>query len=239
MSIITWLCLAVMVFTSVMALIKAVRSRIVAGKARIIKVCVPPAALAVQLIGAAVFVFFGIGRLSAAQDYLRAADEAEMIMDRADGIIGDTFQRVKAKTPSERLSASSGEIRKKIASYRQFGEANKTYATILFTIAATNLVLISSTVWYITEEGILMPRFKVPEPFCAKQNGNKIELHFIAQFKNATKVISFRSTPKNLAVFGRFMVWEQEQNPQLPQNVPYPQSPQYQIPQNPNDKEQL
>lgn len=227
MSIITWTCLAVMVFTSVMALIKAVRSRIAAGKAGIIKVCVPPAALIVQLLCAALLVFFGIGRLSEAQDYLRAADEAEMIMDRADGIIGDTFQRVSEKTPSER----SAEIRKKIASYRQFGEANKTYAAVLFTIAATNLVLISSTVWYITEEGILMPRFKVPEPFCAKQNGGKIEIHYMAQFKNETKVISFKATPKNLAVFGRFMKWEQEQPPQT---VSVPQDANI-----PNDKEQL
>lgn len=217
MSIITWFCVAVMVFTSVMTLVKAVRARTVAGKARIIKVCVPPAALIVQLIGAAVFVFFGIGRLSAAQDYFRAADKYEATIDRLDGIFGGNYQQAAMKTETLSSSESSTEIRKKIASYRQIGEANKTYATILFIIAASDLVLIASTVWYITEEGILMPRFKIPEPFFAKQNGGKIELHFMAQFKNETKVITFKSTPKNLAVFGRFMVWEQEQNPQIPQ----------------------
>ncbi|MDE6731474.1 MAG: hypothetical protein K2J77_01175 [Oscillospiraceae bacterium] len=236
MSIITWIGLAVVAFSLVMVLIQVVRSRVVAGKAGIIKVCVPPSALAVQLICAGLFAFFGVGRPSAAREYFDAADKAEMLINAVDGVIDDDFQQVSDKSPSESIA----DIRKKIANCRQAGEANKTFAASLFILAAGNLILILSTVWYITEEGILMPRFKVPEPFCAKQNGNKIELHYLAQFKNATKVISFKATPKNLAVFGRFMVWEQNT-----QNVPLPQSPQYQIPQNPqdanipNDKEQL
>lgn len=213
MSIITWFCVAVMVFTSVMTLVKAVRARAVAGKARIIKVCVPPAALIVQLISAAVFVFFGVGRMSAAQDYFREADVAEALVNGVDGIIGSDYQQVSEKSISEKAA----EIRKQIAKYRQVGEANKTYATILFIIAASDLILIVSTVWYITEEGILMPRFKVPEPFYTVLNGSKIELHFMAQFKNGNKVITFKSTPKNLALFGRFMQWEQEQNPPISQ----------------------
>lgn len=213
MSIITWIGLAVIAFFTVIALINAVRSRITAGRAKIIKTCVPPAALIVQLLAASLFTFFGVGRLSTARDYLRKADAAEALINGVDGIIGNDYQQVSEKSISEKAA----EIRKQIAKYRQVGEAFKTYAIILFTLASSDVALIFSTVWYITEEGILMPRFKVPEPFYAKQNGNKIELRYTAQFKNDTKVITFKSTPKNLALFGRFMVWEQEQNPQIPQ----------------------
>lgn len=218
-----------LVASSVYGIYKTVRARVVAGKAGIVKVCVNWVPLIIQLTVCALFAGFGINRMNEAQKYLRAADKYEAIIDRLDNIIGDTFQQVAEKAPSESLSESSEEIRQKIAKYRELGEANKTYATILVIIAVSELVSGAAAVWYITEEGIMLTSLKIPEPIYTVLNGNKIELHFVAQFKNANKVITFKSTPENLALFGRFMKWEQP-----PQTVPVPQDANF-----PNDKEQL
>lgn len=220
---------------SVYGIYKTVRARVVAGKAGIVKVCVNWITLIAQLAVCAFFAYFGINRMSAARDYLRKADAAEALVNGVEGIVGSDYQQVSEKSISEKAD----NLRKQIAKYRELGEAYKTYAIVMLICAASELVSGAAAVWYITEEGIMLTNLKMPEPFYTVLNGNKIEVHFMAQFKNGNKVITFKSTPKNLAIFGRFMQWEEEQNPQFPQNVPFPQSPQYQITQNPNDKEQL
>lgn len=192
--------------SAVIGIIRAVCARVIAGKAGILKVCVTWSTLIIHLAVCALFIYFGITRVNEAQKHLRTADKYEAIIDRLDDIIGDGFQQVAEKTPAE----SSEEIRRKISAYRELGEANKTYAIVLFIIAVSDLVSAVSAIWYITEEGVLLSNFKCPEPFNAALNGNKIEINLAAKLKNANKVITFKATPENLAVFGRFMVWEQE-----------------------------
>lgn len=198
--------------SSVFGIYKAIRTRVVAGKAGIAKVCVTWYTLIIHLAVCALFTYFGINRMSEAQKYFSLADKAERVIDRLDNIVGDTFQQVSEKTPSE----SSADIRERIAKYRKIGDANKTYATILLIIAVSDLVSAASAIWYITDEGIMLSSFKVPEPFNAALNGDKIEVNFAAKLRNIDKCITFKATPKNLAAFGKFINWEQEQNPQIP-----------------------
>lgn len=194
------------VASSVLGIYHAVRARVIAGKAGILKVCVTWSTLIIHLAIAALFTYFGINRMNEAQKYLSVVKKYEGTIDSLDKIFGDGFQQVSEKSPAESLD----EIKRKIAAYKNLGEANKTYATVLFIWAVSDLVSAASAIWYITEEGVLLSSFKCPEPFNAALNGNKIEINLAAKLKNATKVITFKATPENLAVFGRFISWEQE-----------------------------
>lgn len=205
------------VASSVMGIYKTIRTRAIAKKAGILKTRVVVGTLIIHLAVAALAMYVGINRMNEAQKYLSLVNKYEGIIDSLDSIvdvIGDDFQQVSLqaseKTPAEKLE----EIKQKLARYKEAGKANRIYATFMCIMAISELVSAVEAFWYITEEGIMLPSFKVPEPFNAKLNGDKIEISFEAKFKNADKIITFKATPENLAVFGRFISWEQEQIPQ-------------------------
>lgn len=57
-----------------------------------------------------------------------------------------------------------------------------------------------------------MNNMKVPEPITATYKNGKINVFVKAYFANTKKEWSFKGTPKNLAIFGRFIEWE---NPEI------------------------
>lgn len=245
-----WLYLVLIITATGAGLFRAVRARVIAGRAGIVKVCVHWVVLAIQVIFGAVLLFFGINRYLQAEKYLRAARSYEAISGRLDGFSDYNGGYLQAAMKPEAFNSKSPDsIRNNIETLRRAAEAMKRYSAFLIVISASEFLLIGTSFWYITEAGVVLMNFKVPEPFYASLNGDKIVINYTARLANVNKVKTFKATPKNLAVFGRFIVWEQEQNPQPPQNMPYvrypqfPQSPQQpQIPQNtniPDDKEQL
>lgn len=225
-----WFCIGLTIFFAVIIARRSVRARIIARRVGIVKADVNWSALILWLVSGGALLFGGFNRLNEAEKCFRQAQAYEALLDTYDKITASGYQQVAIKTDT--VSTESIEIiENKIVSLRETGVTLRHYAIILFALAVTDLAQMTTSFWYITEEGIVLPAFKTPEPFYAVLNGNKIELNYKAQFKNANKVTAFRATPENLAVFGRFMKWEQEQPPQT---VPAPQDANI-----PNDKEQL
>lgn len=232
MDAVIWFCIGSIIAVTGISAYKAIRKRIIAGRAGILKVCVSWVSLILQLATCGLFLFFGIGRLNDAEKYFRSARTYEALLDTWDKVNGSGYQQAALKT--ETVSPESiGKIRNAIETYRKNGKALKAYAMFLFTVSFSDLVLASTAFWYITEAGVVLGNFKTPEPIYAVLNGEKIDINYTAQLVNVKKLQSFKATPKNLEVFGRFMV---QSYPQYPQNVQYPQNPQYpqitQYPQN-------
>lgn len=228
-----WFCSGFIIIFSGFAVFKAVRTRIIAGRSGIVKICVNWVSLILQLATCGLFLFFGFGRLNDAEKYLRSARSYEVLVDTWDKINGSGYQQAAIKTDTvspEKIA----NIRSAIESYKRSGKALKAYSLFLFTLSFSDLVLASAAFWYITEAGVMIGGFKTPEPIYAVLNGNKIDINYTAQLVNVKKLQSFKATPKNLEVFGRFMVQSCPQNvqyPQYPQITQYPQNVQY--PQNP------
>lgn len=228
-----WFCSVMISVFSGFAVFKAVRARIIAGRAGILKVCVNGYVLILQLVFCGLFIFYGFGRLNESEKYFRAARSYEMLLDGWDKVHGSEYQQAAMKT--ETVSAENiGKIRNNIEACRKNGRALKAYAIFLFALSFSELVLTPTACWYITQSGVVLGNFKTPEPIYAVLNGDKIDINYTAQLVNVRKLQSFKATPKNLEVFGRFMIQsypQYPQNVQLPPNMQFPRYPQ--APQNP------
>lgn len=217
---------AMLVTSSVMFAFRAIRARVIAGRARILKVCVS-SALIYQLVFCAAFVVFGINRLAESEKDLRAMRQYEMILSAANYGNENGYQLAAMKTEPQSSTQNTERIERILNNIKILKERSrvlKQLAAFLFLGAFSDLVIAATAFWYITEAGVVMVNFKAPEPFYAVLNGNKIEISYMARLVNSTKVKSFKATPKNLEIFGRFMVQEYQQYPQYPA---YPQNPQY------------
>lgn len=241
-------CLGVMIVSAVMVVFKAIRARVIAGRAGILKVCVNWVPLIIQLAACVIFVILGVNRYAQAEKQLRAARSYEAIAGRLNGTIGGNYQQAAMKPEARFTSMNTDQIRNNIDKLRANSRALKSLSMLSFTLAGSELLFSACTFWYVTNAGVVLVNFKMPEPFYAVMNGNKIDINYIARLANFKKVKSFKATPKNMEIFGRFMVQgyqqypQYPQSPQDPQNVQYPQSPQMpqvqqypQIQQNPQD----
>lgn len=225
-----WFFIGAIIAFTVIGTYKAIHKRIVAGRAGILKVCVSSVTLILQLVISGVFLYLGIDMLDKSERYFRAARSYETIMNRLDGLTGSGYQQASMKTETFTSSANPERIRNNIEACRHNGRLLKGYAIFLFIASFSDLVLASTAFWYITEAGVVLGNFKKPEPIYAVLNGEKIDINYTAQLVNVKKLKSFKATPKNLEVFGRFMVQSYPQNVQYPQDPTYPQIQQY--PQN-------
>lgn len=232
---------------------RAIRARVIAKKAGIVKTCVS-ASLVIPIVFSALFVFYGFNRLNESKKYARMANQYEMILRNSNyGYSGNGYQQAAEKL--EKTSVfNTDNISHNIKVCRDNAKALKSYAVFLFALAFSELIAASGSVWYITEYGIVLMNFKYPEPFYAVVEGKRIVLHYTARVQNFGTVKSFKATPENMQLFAQFMAQGAPQypvNPQYPQypvdphfpqapqypvNSPYQQKPQVQQPQNPNDQ---
>ena len=78
-----------------------------------------------------------------------------------------------------------------------------------FAFAIFELAYIPGSLLIFTEEGVLQHGLNFPEPIAAEINGDKINVNYKAgQLANFKRIRSFKATPKNIAVFGRFIAEE-------------------------------
>lgn len=238
-SLLFWL--GVMIVSAGMVLVKVIRARVIAGRAGILKVCVNWVPLVIQLVACVIFVIFGVNRYSQAEKQLRAARNAETIAGRLDGVTGGgNYQQASIKPETLVPSANANSLWDTAEKLRANSKALKAFSFFCFTLAGSELLFLTTSFWYVTNAGVVQVNFKIPEPFYAVLNGNKIDINYTARMANIKKVKSFKATPKNMEIFGRFLVQGYPQYPQNPQyfgysqqNIPYPQNTQF--PQNPQD----
>ena len=80
--------------------------------------------------------------------------------------------------------------------------------TLLFTLLM--LTSVFDKIFYLTESGIFTRSLKQPEEFFVKRCEGRLDVYFKAPQSITKPLISFRSTPDNLAALGRFIEWEDE-----------------------------
>ena len=183
----------------------AVRAFVTGKKAGILKVRIEPAsAILFAVIGIAA-IATSVNRFSAAREYRARATSYEKILSIGDsaGNSPDNYQQLSSSLDSR---AKFEETIKKL---RDSADTMSGYAWYMVLFGAVNLTWIFGAISYFTEEGIVSNQFKIPEPVTAVFRNGKIDVSIAADLKKNKMVWSFKDTPQNLAVFGRFIEWDE------------------------------
>lgn len=77
--------------------------------------------------------------------------------------------------------------------------------------AAVYLLTLSlSEIWFFTDEGLIISRWKEFEPITAARREGEIDIFYKAKLANNKKLLTVKSTPINLSLFGRYIELEDE-----------------------------
>ena len=201
MDIVQILFLIIILVLSLLSIFRSVRAFAVSRKAGILKVFVGPAVI-INAVVCAVFVIIAINRFSAAESYRAKARTYEQILGIGDSIMGNTdgYQHVSSSLPEARA-----KVEEAIRTLNKSADALNTFAWYSLALGLFDFTAGFSTLWYFTEAGLVTSRFKFPEPIIAVLQNGRINVFFRAQLANTRKITSFKVTPKNMAVFGRFI----------------------------------
>lgn len=212
----------------------AIRAVVVGRRAKILKVWASPF-MAVMTAFAAFFIVIAANRFSTAADYRAKAAMYEQIaginIPNGGGgtSVGDGFQHVSINTtPNASVKTSDAQARllEQSRKLRDSADLLNTLAWYVLSLGILEFTLSLNMVWFFTEQGVVLGKFKFPEPIAAEYRDGKIDVYYKAQMQlaNKNKIKAFKATPKNLAVFGRFIAWEDQnavnvQTTQPPNNM--------------------
>lgn len=189
---------------------EAVRKLITSKKVGLFKAYIEPiSAFLFSAIGIAA-IATSVNRFSTAKDYRDRAQSYERILS-ADG--SDNYQHGSS-------SDSRAKYEENIKQLRANAKTMSNFAWYMVLLGANSLTLIFVSIWYFTEEGIVSNQFKIPEPVTAVLQNGKIKVSIAADQKKNKAVWSFKKTPQNLAIFGRFIEWDETEA--AGQDVPPP-----------------
>lgn len=209
---------------AVINIMRAIRMFVAARRARIIKVCARSGIIIVAVLFAGLSAL-GFNRLSKANEQLRKAQLYERIL-AAVSPDDDRYQNVTIKNEALSSSADTERIEENIRILKKNYETYKFLALYSLLFAFFELTYIPGALLIFTEQGLLIHSFKFPEPIVAEINGDMIHINYKAvQLANFKKIKSFKATPKNMAVFGRFIVWEDPNAGNVQQTVQPPNTP--------------
>lgn len=205
MEFIHYFFMAVFFAFSLMHIRNAVRSFVTSKKTGILKIRFDYFVMFFCTIVCIASTATAVNRFSAAKDYLERAKAYEQILNIGDSVLNnaDNYQAISASTES-RI-----KIKETIQKMRDNAENLNYMAWYMIAFAAFNFTWIFSSILYFTEEGVVSSQFKIPEPFAVEFRNGTIEVFIKADLKKNKTVWSFKGTPKNMAVFGRFAVSEE------------------------------
>lgn len=189
---------------SVQHIAKGIRAFIISKKAGILKVWVTPLVI-VQAVLCAFWIVIAANRFSMAADYRSKAAAYERIGSIGGTIDADGYQHVAVKT-----SDAQNRITEYVSKLYADADTMSTIAWYMLTLGIFEFTLIPNMIWYFTAEGVVLGKFKFPEPITAKFRDGKIDVYYKAQLANNKKIMTFKGTQKNTEVFGRFIEWENE-----------------------------
>ena len=183
----------------------AVRALVTSKKAGILKVRIDPVPTFIFAVIGIAAIVASVNRFSAAKEYRDRAASYERILGIGDDIINgsDDYRKLSSSLDSR---AKFEETIKKL---RENANTMSGFAWYMVIFGAVNLTWIFGAVSYFTEEGIVSNLYKIPEPVTAVYQGGKINVSIAADLKKNKTVWSFKGTPQNLAVFGRFIEWDE------------------------------
>lgn len=206
MNIISCVFMAFTLILSLQNIIHAVRAFVIGRKANILKVWVTPAVI-IQAVLCAFWIVIAVNRFSVAADYRSKAAMYEQIAS-IDG--SDRYQNVAV------YSDVQNRLLEQVGKLRESADIMTTAAWYMLMLGIFEFTLIFNMIWYFTEDGVVLGKLKFPEPITAEYRNGKIDVYYKAQLANNKKIKSFKATPKNIAVFGRFIEWENTQPPASP-----------------------
>lgn len=67
-----------------------------------------------------------------------------------------------------------------------------------------------SEIWFFTDEGLIISKWKEFEPITAARREGEIDIFYKAKLANDKKLLTVKSTPINLSLFGRYIELEDE-----------------------------
>lgn len=207
-------CVAFLGVLTVKNIVRAVRALVIAKRSVILKVMINWLVIA----DAALFVaciIFSVKSFSDAAAYRAEAGMYEEILGIG-GITGglDGYQHVSS------LFDSRAEIEEAVRDLYYDAELMNTVASYALVIGIFQITLGWSSIVFITEKGMVMGSMQLPEPIIAIYEDGRIGLYVKAQLANGRRITSFKATPKNIAVFGRFI------EPTVPEaQTPVPSAP--------------
>lgn len=230
MNIVRYVFMAFTLAISVQNIAHAIRAVVVGRKAKILKVWASPFMI-VQLAISVFWIVIAANRFSTAADYRAKAAMYEQIAGiNIPNVTGGTngsdgFQHVSINTAAETSNAQT-TLLEQVRKLRESADVLDTIAWYILTLGILAFTLALNMVWFFTEQGVVLGKFKFPEPISAEYRDGKIDVYYKAQMQlaNKNKIKAFKATPKNLAVFGRFIAWEDQnavnvQNTQPPNNM--------------------
>lgn len=231
MDIVRYVFMAFTLAISVQNIAHAIRAAVVGRKAKILKVWASP--FMIVLLAISVFwIVIAANRFSTAADYRAKAAMYEQIAGiNIPNVTGGTngsdgFQHVSINTAAETSNAQT-TLLEQVRKLRESADVLDTIAWYILTLGILAFTLALNTVWFFTEQGVVLGKFKFPEPIVAEYRDGKIDVYYKAQMQlaNKNKIKAFKATPKNMAVFGRFIVWEDPNAVNVQQTVQPPNTP--------------
>ncbi|MDE6726865.1 MAG: hypothetical protein K2J80_02865 [Oscillospiraceae bacterium] len=205
MNIFRYVFMAFMLVLSVQNIIHAIRAVVIGKKANILKVWVTPFVI-VQLVLCAFWIVIAANRFSVAADYRAKAAMYEQIagINIPSGTgSSNGYQHVAVKT-----SDAQTRLLEQVRKLRESADVLYNIAWYMLILGIFEFTLSLNMVWFFTAEGVVLGKFKFPEPIAAEYRDGKINVYYKAQLANNKKIKTFKATPKNMAVFGRFIVWD-------------------------------
>ncbi len=68
-----------------------------------------------------------------------------------------------------------------------------------------------SEIWFFTDDGLIIYRWKEFESVTAVRREGVVDIFYKAKLANDKKLLTVKDTPKNLALFGRYIELEDEE----------------------------
>lgn len=199
------------VFFIVKGFVDVIRTYIRGRRAGIIRVCIKPSAWIVSSVVLCIMAILAGFSFNSASDAQKSVSDWEKMR-------GAEYTEYYEEYYNEMLSRYSGTgitdfdkfVDEQIFVYQSRSDQYISAGITVLLLALVLLTMVLDKIFYLTESGIIVRILKQPEEFFVKRRENMLDVYFKAPSDRTKPLISFKSTPDNLAKLGRFIEWEEE-----------------------------
>lgn len=188
-------------------LFRGVKLLIMARKEGILKIW-PRLSVFIDIIVGAGMLFFAVKGFSAADEYRKSAEEYSLLRNSSG--FHEYLKKSVRETKGYELTDVDTYIGNRINELNAAADDSESWAWRGIIVGVFFVVSCINGLWIVTGEGLLGAGCKKPEPLICKYHDGVIDVGFGNIIGDGRKIKTFKGTPKNLAVFGRFIEWEDE-----------------------------
>lgn len=202
---------AAIVFFIIKGIVDLIRTFVRAKSSGIIKACIKPLALIIPAASTCLMTAVIIWNFSYASkaretmaewQQLKGTENVEYYTEYYNDILsrrGGTEITDFDKFVDEQIGICQGDVDR--------------YTYVGIFLAGFTLMMLTTVldrIFYLTGDGIYTRILKKPEEFYVKRRDGKLDVYFKLPQTDPKPLISFRSTPDNLAKLGRFIEWDEK-----------------------------